>query len=127
MLRITAALRFPVQLPLKSNVRSAADKAGMQQLCHEFLSGARAAAAAGEAKAQTAASSTDSSAGPGSAASLLDILVSATDSEDAEASQPAGAAQGSTRAPLRLSDTELVDQVLTFLLAGEHNALAFVA
>lgn len=109
----------PVQLPLEANVRNAADKAGMQRLCHEFLDGARAAAAV---RGDTSLSIPATGPGLSPGTSLLDILVSATDSDGIEASQPDNRSSTSSKqasAPLKLSDSELVDQVLTFLLAGE--------
>ena len=70
-----------------------------------------AARRAARAAASAGAQASEGAAGP-AAATLLDLLLNARDSEGKEG--------GSQKQPA-LSDDELLDNAVTFLLAGEHQ------
>jgi cytochrome P450 len=96
------------QIPLAANVRHVSDMSELQRACSGLV---RAAQQVGQRV-------------PSNTASLLDLLIEATDEE-------ATASVGSSgpRSGAKLSDRELIDNTLTFLVAGKwchmrHNLSA---
>ena len=98
--RVLLSCQRAPQIPLAANMRHRSEMAELQRVCHAMV---RAAQQAGKRA-------------PGTPSSLLDTLVSATDDGGVDG-DPAQAASGTTGS--KLSDRELIDQTLTFLVAGE--------